>query len=379
MSIAGVAVATMAIVVVLSVFNGFSRLSELHMSRIDPDLLLKPVGGKVFAGADSLARAISSIHGVEAAMPSLQERALMMNGNYQVPVVFKGVGTDYQAVVDVDSVIIDGLFICGFDTLAATQISVGVANRTGLRPGLTSLAELYVPRRQGRINPANPAAAFRGETLVVSGVTQVDQADYDADRIIIPIDVARRLLDYDDEASAIEVSLTEGSDLRKVAGRIAEVAGDGFEILDRRMQQGETFRMIAVEKWVTFRMLVFILVIASFNVISTLSLLVVEKRSDMSTFRALGASRSFVRRVFIAQGFMVSVLGGLAGIVAGIALSLAQQHFGIIKLSGDPAALTIDVYPVAVDAADIAVVAAAVILVAAVIAQVTRLFTKNIR
>ena len=144
------------------------------------------------------------------------------------------------------------------------------------------------------------------------------------------------------------------------------------------MQQEESYRMIEIEKWVTFMMLVFILVIASFNIISTMSLLVAEKRGDMSTLRALGASRQMVRRIFVAQGFLVTVIGGAAGIVVGIVLSLLQEHFGLIKLQGDPSALTIDAYPVAVEVVDILVVALAVLIVAAVTSQITRLFTKNI-
>ena len=144
------------------------------------------------------------------------------------------------------------------------------------------------------------------------------------------------------------------------------------------MQQEESYRMIEIEKWVTFMMLVLILVIASFNIISTMSLLVAEKRADMSTLRALGASRQMVRRIFVAQGFLVTVIGGAAGIVVGIVLSLLQEHFGLIKLQGDPSALTIDAYPVTVEAVDILVVALAVLIVAAVTSQITRLFTKNI-
>lgn len=378
-AIAGVAVATTAIVVVLSVFNGFSRLSEEHMSRIDPDIMIAATAGKSFGAADSLARAISAVADVMAASAVIEEKAMLVSDQARIPVEFKAVGDSYDSVVDLDGVIIDGAYMNSFDTMACMQLSVGVANRTGLRPGVATVAELYVPRRTGRINPANPASSLRSSRMMVTGVLQVDQSDVDNDRIVIPLSEARRMLDYSDEATAIEVSLRPGADAAGVTAEIGRIAGDGFKVLDRHMQQADAFRMIRIEKWVTFMMLVFILLIASFNIISTMSLLIIEKRSDSSILRALGASLEAVRNIFAAQGFLITLTGGTAGIAAGIALSLIQEHLGVIKLAGDPAALTIDVYPVALAWGDIAVVAAAVICVGALTSATTRLFTKNIR
>lgn len=378
-AIAGVAVATTAIVVVLSVFNGFSRLSEEHMSRIDPDIMIAATAGKSFGAADSLARAISAVADVMAASAVIEEKAMLVSDQACIPVEFKAVGDSYDSVVDLDGVIIDGAYMNSFDTMACMQLSVGVANRTGLRPGVATVAELYVPRRTGRINPANPASSLRSSRMMVTGVLQVDQSDVDNDRIVIPLSEARRMLDYSDEATAIEVSLRPGADAAGVTAEIGRIAGDGFKVLDRHMQQADAFRMIRIEKWVTFMMLVFILLIASFNIISTMSLLIIEKRSDSSILRALGASLGAVRNIFAAQGFLITLTGGTAGIAAGIALSLIQEHLGVIKLAGDPAALTIDVYPVALAWGDIAVVAAAVICVGALTSATTRLFTKNIR
>ncbi len=217
-SIAGVAVAAMAIVVVLSVFNGFSRLSEDQISRVDPDLRVMPVLGKTFAGADSLAVAIAAIDGVTAVVPVIDDRAMLAGMREHIPVEFKAVGHGYTSVIPVDSVIVDGVFIEKFDTLACMQLSVGVANRTGLRPSVSKVAELYVPRRRGRINPANPASSFRSTRMLVSGVLQVDRADVDNDRVVIPLDVARSLLDYSSgEASSLEVAVASGVSVDDVA------------------------------------------------------------------------------------------------------------------------------------------------------------------
>lgn len=378
-SIAGVAVATVAIVVVLSVFNGFSKLSEDHLSKIDPELKVTGRTGKVFAAGDSLATRIAELPGVKAAVSVIEDRAMLVSEYANIPVEFKAVGRGYENVVAIDSVIIDGAYLQELDSVGCMQLSVGVANRTGLRPGVSTLAELYLPRRKGRINPANPASSFRSERMIVSGVLQVDQSDVDNDRIIIALDDARRMLDYTDEASAIEISIADGADAEAVRDAVTALMGDDFTVLDRRMQQADAFRMIEIEKWVTFMMLVFILVIASFNILSTLSLLVIEKQSDSQIFRSLGLSRGAVCNIFCWQGFLITVIGGVAGIIVGIVLSLAQQYFGLIKLGGDPAALTIDVYPVVVAVSDIFVVLGAVVVIAALTSQITRIFTKNIR
>lgn len=369
----------MAIVVVLSVFNGFSALSESHLSKIDPDLQLLPVSGRMISGADSIADVISGIGSIKAASPMIEERAMLVSNHGQQPVVFRAIGDSHSDILSPDSIMIDGGYIPAADSIAGIQISVGVANRTGLRPGYGSVADIYVPRRRGRINPANPLASFISRPAMVTGVFQTDQADIDNDHIIIPLSTARQLLGYDSEATAIDIALTPGTDIREAATAITALIGDGFEMLDRRMQQEEAFRMIEIEKWVTFMMLMFILLIASFNILSTLSLMVVEKKEDSEIFRALGATAAFVRSIFISQGFLITVLGGLAGIVVGVILSLLQQHFGLIRLAGDPEALTIAVYPVAVSPADILAIGAAVIAIASLTSQTTRLFTRNIR
>jgi len=382
-SLAGVAVATMAIVVVLSVFNGFSDLAHTRLGRIDPDFKAVVKVGKVFAGADSVAVALSGIEGVAWASPTLQERALLVAGDAQMPVRVTGSDPGTYGAPDLSPVIIDGAYATeahvGADTLAAAQLSVGVALHTGLRPGGMSTAVLYAPRRVGRINPANPAAAYRQLPVVVSAVFQIDQPEYDNDCVTVPLDSLRRLLEYRaGEASAIDIGLEPGADAARVASDIGAMLGDGFDVLSRERQQADTFRMISVEKWITFLMLVFILVVASFNIVSTLSLMVIEKRYDMATLRSLGASRSTVRRVFIAEGWLITAVGGLVGIALGVGLSLLQERFGLIRLDGDPAALSVEAYPVRLEWGDVGMVLATVVVVGFAIAQLSRLFTRKI-
>lgn len=382
-SMAGVAVATAAIVVVLSVFNGFADLAGRHLSIIDPDVKVVPVGSKVLAG-DSIAGVLEGLGDVAAAMPVLQERALLVAGSQQLPVVLKGVEPSRVAdVIALDELIIDGVYSPDNglpDSVAGTQIAAGVAMFTGLRPSPYAVAEIYMPRRLGRINPANPAAAYRQTTVAVTGVFKVDQPEYDNDLVLLPLAEVRRMLEYTSgEASAVEVKLAPGVSVGKAVDKFRAMLGSSYNVLDRHHQQAETFRMIAVEKWITFLMLVFILVIASFNIVSTLSLMVIEKRDDMATLRALGITRRSVSAVFIAEGWLITVVGGFAGIIIGALLALAQQHFGIIKLDADPTMLTIDAYPVVLSMSDVALVFITVIVTGFVIAQISRIFTRKIQ
>lgn len=365
-SVAGVAVATAAIVVVLSVFNGFTRLAASHLSAIDPDLRIVPAHGPAFANADSLAAALEALPQVAAAVPVVQERGLAICGSSQMPVVFKGVPDSYAGVSGLESLIIDGEYSLAqtyADDRAAALASAGAAMGLNARPG--QHFSLYVPRRLGRINPANPQTAFRGADLATAGVWQVEQSEFDADFLFVPLSVARSLLEFTTEATAIEAAAVPGVDPASAAKAVEQATGGAARALTRQQQESDSFKMIMIEKWVTFLMLAFILVIASFNIISTLSLLVIEKRGNMATLRALGAPRSLVRRVFMWQGWIISMAGGVAGIALGTILALAQERFGFIKLAGDPSKLTINVYPVSVEASDLLAVMALVALVAA--------------
>lgn len=362
-SLVGVGVAAMALVVVLSVFNGFSDLAAGRLSVLTPDLRVDPAAGKVIARADSLAALLTRLPGVEAAVPVVEEHALAMYAGRQMPVMMKGVPEAYRLVADLDSIIIDGAALTEVDAPElgpVATLSVGAALGLDARPGFVEKVALNVPRRVGRINPAMPARAFRSDSLLVAGVFQAEQAEFDTELLFVPLDVARRLLDYNaGEASAIELRVLPGTSRRDVE----RLLPPGLIVSDRMEQQREAFRMISVEKWVTFFLLGFILVIASFNIISTLSMLIIEKQESTATLIALGATRGFVRRIFVAEGWLVTAVGGVAGILAGIILCLAQQWGGFIKLGGNHEAMSITVYPVRVAFPDLLAVMA---LVAAV-------------
>jgi len=380
-SVAGIAVATMAMVVVLSIFNGFSLLAESHLAHVDPDLRAERGDGRVFAGADSLCARLADIPGVRGVVPSLSSRALLVSGSAQTPVVFHGVTDNYASLSGVDDAIIDGTYATATTSsdgeVPAAVVSVGVANSLVRRPDAARPIDIYVPRRQGRINPANPAAAFRGQKVAVSGVFAVDQPDFDADNIFIPLVTARALLDYDTEADALRIFTEQDADVDDITKSVGRILGPDFVVLDRLQQHADAFRMISLEKWITFMMMVFILVIALFNIISTLSLLVIEKRANMATMRALGAPHALVRRVFIIEGWLITLVGGAIGLVLGVVLTIVQQYGHVIKLAADPKALTVTSYPVQLQFIDLLAVAVAVAFTGLLASQATRLFVRK--
>lgn len=378
-SVAGVAVATAAIVCVLSVFNGFSDLAYSQLSMIDPELKLLPKQGKTIESADVIAKKIEGINGVRMALPTLNEQALAIYGERQLPVTLQGVTPDYNNLVTIDSIMIDGHFTL-YDSLTSSScavLSVGSAISLGARPGYEAPLMLFVPKRTGRISQANPMASFRSDSLWVAGVYEVTQGNHDASTVMIPINNLRRMLDYTTEASSIDIALIPGTDTERVARDIKDVTGDSYIVADRMMQQENSFRMIKIEKWITFLMLAFILIIASFNVISTLSMLIIEKHDNMDTLRALGATSQQISRIFLWEGWLISLIGGISGILLGVICVLAQQWFGIIKLSADPAQLAVIEYPVRLQLLDLLCVTALVALVGYIIGLAASRFSRR--
>lgn len=367
-SVGGVAVAAMAMVVVLSVFNGFAELSERQLSHLAPPLQITPAQGSTISNCDSVSDIVYGIEGVKAVEPIVAQQALAATQSVQIPVNIMGVSSSFAKNARLDDVIIDGNATS--DEIANYAIlSVGVAIDINLHREEIPAVDIFVPKREGRINTANPTASFRSDTFVPVGVYQVMQDTYDTDIVILPIDMVRRLLDLDSvTAGALNVYTPTPE---KVEKTLAAALGDDFVVKTAIRQQEESFKMIAIEKWVTFLMLAFILIIASFNIVSTISILIIDKRPNMDILRAMGATPAMLRRIFVIQGWLISVAGGIIGIIIGLAMSLLQQYCGIIKLTAtENANLSIDVYPVAVDPTDILVVAAVILIIGSLTAFV---------
>lgn len=368
-SMAGVAFASAAMVIVLSVFNGFSDFTEQKMSRLQPDLLIEPTHGKTIADADSLAAILSGIPGVISSSPVITEKAFATSGEYQTPLTIKGIPTDDVSISQIGTIIIDGAAILISENDLTTAIaSIGTANTLRSAPSMERTVRIYEPRRQGQINPSNPMGAFRADSVFIAGVYRTDQPEWDDDMLILPIGTARHLLDYTDEASSIELRLIPGADIREIKKTVENILGPQMTVKNSIEQQEHAFKMIRIEKWVTLLMLTFILLIASFNILSTMSMLIVEKQPNLAVFKAIGAADGMIRRIFSSLSFLISTIGGIAGIILGTLLSLAQQAGGFIKLhASDPNALAITAYPVRVNPADILIVAA----IAAIIGLMT--------
>lgn len=359
-SMAGIAVAAMAMICVMSVFNGFTDVAASRLSMIDPQVRVTGADGSVISNADSVVEAVMKVGGVRAAMPSLSGQALAVFDNKQLPVMIQGIPDGYEEVSEIGSTVIDGEIRRPDMRGRYTTLSVGLAVALGARPSYSSVITVMTPRRKGNINPALPLSAFRSDTLTVSGVYQSDQAEYDVDRMILPLEDARRLLDYTTEATSVDIALSPGVSEKDAVTRLAALLGPGYKVSDRMAQQETSFRMIEIEKWVTFLMMTFILLMASFNILSTMSMLIIEKRRSITILSALGAPSGMIRRIFLNQGFLIAAVGGMAGIAIGIILVLAQQHFGFITLGGDHSIMSIDTYPVRLALTDIFAVVAIV-------------------
>ncbi len=376
-SVAGVAVATMAIVIVLSVFNGFERLAEQQLSVLNPTLKIVPTTGKAITNADSLAAEIQKIAPSSIAIPTITEQGLAIVGEQQTPVKLRGVDERWFNATNFDRTVIDGDAMLNDSVWGYANASVGIAVTLKAHPGAYEFLNIYVPRRMGRINPANPYSAFHSDSLIVASVFQTQHTATDQEVVIMPIDRLRTMLDYPTEATEIEVWTTDNADTESFAKKIEALAPDMIKAQNHVEQESHTFAMISIEKWITFLMLGFILVIASFNIISTLSLLVLEKQANLKIMKAMGATKKMITRVFTVEGWLISLGGGLMGIILGCALTLAQQYGGFIKLGGDASQMIINTYPVELRPSDLIIVIALVAALGLLTSGLTTIFVRR--
>lgn len=368
-SMCGVVVTTAALVCVLSVFNGFASLISGKLSMLDPQIAVTATEGKAIAEADSVIARLQAIDGVEIAIPTVEDHCLALFGDYQMPVRVKGVPQGYDTLTQITPAILEGEFMLDDSVSRYGVLSIGTALQLRCRPGFIGQVRLFAPQRRGTVNLANPMGAFRADSVFVAGVYQIEQSDYDRDLIFIPLDMARFLFDYDREATTIEVTLKPGANEQQVMAAIGSQLGSGYEIKNRLMQQAASFRMVNIEKWVTFLLLGFIMVIATFNVISTLSLLIIEKDESIRTFRHLGATDKQITGIFVAEGWLISLTGAVLGVSLGLLLCWLQQTFGLIELQGE--ALIVRAYPVQIQLTDVAIVFALVAAVGLLTSLVT--------
>ena len=363
-SVCGVALATLALVCTLSVFNGFQDLVTTFFTAFDPQLKITAVRGKVFDGQDKRVLQLKKMPDVEVYSESLEDNVMVQYQGRQAMAVVKGVEDNFDQLTPIDSILFGRGDLLLHDEVVDYAIP-GIQLLSTLGSGIRFLdpLEIYAPRRGAKVNMANPSTAFVTGNLFSSGlVFAVNQEKYDASYILTSIDFARRLFQYTTEVSAINLKLKAGADTDAVKKHIQDLLGDDFLVQDRYEQQADTYRIMEIEKLISYLFLTFILMIACFNVIGSLSMLIIDKRGDVVTLRNLGASDRQIVRIFLFEGRMISFFGAFAGVVLGLLLCWLQQEYGLIAL-GSSGSFVVDAYPVSVHASDVLLIFITVLLI----------------
>ena len=364
-SVVGVMIATMAMVVVMSVFNGFSDLVATFFTSFDPQLKVVPVEGKTCAADDPALVEIKSMEEVEITSETVEDQALAVYRDNQSMVVVKGVDDNFSRITNINNICYgEGTFALHAADLQYGIMGIRLANSMSVGTYYPGYLHVYAPQREGQLDVMNPMTGFVEDSLLSAGVVFcVQQGKYDGSYILTSLSFARMLFQCDGEITALEVKLKAGSDTQKVKEKMQGIAGTKFRVLDRYEQQEETFNIMKIEKLMAYVFLTFILVVACFNIIGSLSMLIIDKSKDVETLRSLGARDSFIKRIFIVEGWLISIIGAVVGVLLGLALCWAQQQYGIVSLGQSAGAFVIDAYPVSVHYTDVALIFFTVVLV----------------
>jgi len=354
-SVGGVAVATMALVVTLSVFNGFSDLVATLFTAFDPQIELTPVKGKTAPADDPVLTQIRQLPQIEVATECVADLALAIYGDRQAMVTIKGVDDNFDQLTHIREILVgDGEFELHAADMAYGIPGIMLAEQLGTGLRYQYPLKIYAPRKEGQVDLSDPADGFVEDELYSPGVVfNVLQAKYDKSYIITSVDFARRLFDQQGMLSSLELRLKPGSDFEAVKAEIARIADGKYYVRDRYEQQDDTFRIMKIEKLMAYIFLTFILMVACFNIIGSLSMLIIEKKEDVVTLRNLGATDHQITQIFLFEGRMISAMGAIIGIGLGLLLCWIQQTFGIISLGSTAGTFIVDAYPVSVHATDV--------------------------
>lgn len=357
-SVVGVAVATMALVVTLSVFNGFHDLVASFFTQMDPQLKVTPVKGKTALADDPILTRIRQLPEVEVATECLEEQALAVYGNRQQMVKVKGVEDNFNQLTHIQEILEgDGSFELHAADMHYGIPGLGVAYQLGLGYTYDHPLKIYAPRREGQLNMTNPTEGFMEDELYSPGVVFcMKQGKYDKNYILTSLAFTRHLFDLEGRLSSLELRLKPGSDFEQVKHQMKEIAGNQFYVQDRYEQQNDTFRIMKVEKLIAYVFLTFILVIACFNIIGSLSMLIIDKKEDVVTLRNLGATERQIIHVFLFEGRLISAIGAVIGVLVGLLLCWVQQQYGIVRLGSSEGSFVVDAYPVSIHPWDIVLV-----------------------
>ncbi len=364
----GMAIGTAALIIILSVYNGFDELVKSTLSNVEPDILIVPAKGKAFIPEGEAFQTVASLPAVKDFYHVIEENVFVDYDEHQGIAKAKGVGADYEDDSPLALHITSGEFSLHKGELSQAVVGAGLAYKMGMNPAFLSSATIYFPARDRNFSLANPAASIESVRMRPAGIFTVNQ-QIDEELMIIPLEEMRQLLGYEKEVSGIEVRLTEGSSPKVLAKTIKEmkkILGPDFKVLDRFRQNTSLYKMMRYEKAAIFLILIFIIIIIAFNIFGSLTMLIIEKEDDIETFRSLGATGKMLRKTFTLEGWLISLLGLAAGLVLGTAFALLQQKFGFIKMPGN---FLVSAYPVILQWSDILFTVIGVALIGYLIAR----------
>ena len=364
-SVVGVAVATMALVVTLSVFNGFHDMVASFFTNFDPQLKVTPVMGKTVAADDPILTQIKQLPQVEVATECVEDQALVIYRGRQAMVTIKGVEDNFDQLTHIKEILLgDGEFGLHAADMFYGIPGIRLAEQLGTGYMYDEPLKVYAPRREGQLNMANPMDGLVEDELYSPGVLfQVLQGKYDKNYILTSIAFTRRVFEQQGMISSLELRLKTGSNFERVKSEVKKLAGDKYYVKDRFEQQDDTFKIMKIEKLMAYIFLTFILMIACFNIIGSLSMLIIDKKDDVVTLRNLGASDKQIVRIFLFEGRLISAIGAIIGIILGLALCWAQQTYGWVKLGSSSASFVVNAYPVSVHPEDVILIFITVLVV----------------
>ena len=363
----GMAIGTAALIIILSVYNGFDSLIRTMMSNVEPDLLITPSTGKTFVPDDKTFDWIYDQSQVKNMCCVLEEQVFISYDGRQSLAKAKGVDWVYEEESPLHDHIREGKFQLHKGDIPMAVVGAGLAYEMGINPRFLSGIDIYFPTRTGKISLTNPAASLEGTRVFPAGIFSINN-DVDAELMIIPIEQMRELLEYDDEVSAVELRLVEGTskdELKRLQKEISKRLGPSFKVKDRFQQNESLYKMMKYEKAAIFMILIFVVIIIAFNIFGSLTMLIIEKKDDIRTLRSLGAQDWLIRRIFILEGWLISLVGLAGGLILGVGFSALQQAFGIIKMPGH---FVVQAYPIILSWSDILLTASGVATIGYLIA-----------
>ena len=363
-SILGISVGSFALIVVLSAFNGLEKVISSMNNRLTPDLQIAAVKGKTIDLTAFPLGQLKDIHGVEYVVPTITEDALFRANDKQHIGQVKGVGLEYQQIDRLNEVIFGGgdLVLSDEDEHYFAVPGAGVAWYLGINAyNPYAMVRIYVPKR-GNASLMSLENSFNSDVVTVRSVFSTEQ-EQDEKLVLVPFDLLSELLEYEEKATNVEVFATSNADINKVKKSVASIIGSDYSVKNQQEQQETLYKIMRSEKWAVYVILTFILILATFNVVGSLSMLMIDKRKDTEILKAMGADNSLIQRIFMNEGLLISVAGGIIGLLLGIILVLLQQQFGFVKFGTGGGNYVVDAYPVLLKMKDVLLIFATILVV----------------